>query len=177
MPTNDFNVLNYISTLSVPSDDPILSDTKKLFEVMQLILDDAYLCRAFAWGVAAAMENQLTYLGGNLLPNSENKLNILAGRGVLSESDLSVFKFANEEKPHINDDQDKDDLIAEQEARISQVVNKMRNAAIMFVYAVRSHDELSETLGQLNYMGIKSKAAARRNATTVQRPLDQTRTG
>jgi len=93
---NDFSIQDYISTLSVSSDDPVLSDTRKVFEVMQVILDDAYLCRAFAWGVATAMENQLTYLGGNLLPNSENRLNILAGRGVLSESDLSTFKFANE---------------------------------------------------------------------------------
>ncbi len=157
-----FNVADYISTLSVPSDDPVLHDTKKVFEVMQNILDDAYLCRAFAWGVAAAMENQLTYLGGNLLPNFENKLNIIAGKGVLSESDLRTFKFSNEEQPHINSDQDKGDLIAEQEARIDQVVSKMRNAAIMFVYAVRTHDELSETLNQLNYTAIKARAASKR---------------
>ena len=157
-----FDINNYISTLSVPSDDPVLHDTKRLFEIAQNILDDAYLCRAHAWGVAAAMENQITYLGGNLLPNFENKLNILAGKGVLSQSDLRTFKFSNEEQPHINEDQDKGDQIAEQEARIDQVVNKMRSAAIMFVYAVRNHDEISESLGQLNYVAIKSKAASKR---------------
>jgi len=60
----------------------------------------------------------------------------------------------------------------EQEARISQIVNKMRNAAIMFVYAVRTHDELSETLGQLNYMSIKAKATSKRNAIIAQKPLE-----
>jgi hypothetical protein len=160
-----FDIANYISTLRVTEDDPTLVDTKRLFELSQVILEDAYLCRAHAWGVATAMENQLTYLGGNLLPNFENKLNILAGRSVLSESPLDVFKFANEEKPHINDDKSKEDQILEQEARIDQVKSKMYAAAIMFVYAVRTHDEISETLGQLNYAAIKSRATSKRNAS------------
>lgn len=159
---NEFNIPAYISTLEVSADDGILDDACKLFDVAQHMLDDAYLCRAFCWGIATSMENQLNYLGSNLLPNMEKRLNIIVDRGILSESDLGSFKFANEEKLHVNSDQTKEDQVAEQEARIDQINSKMMSAAVMLVHAVRTHDQLSEDLGQMKYSEIKAKAAAKR---------------
>lgn len=156
-----FNVNEYINGLKISADDDVVKETKDLINMAELVLSDAYLCRAYHWGVASAMENQLTYLGGTLLPSQERRLNVLANpRGILAETDLRVSFISNEDHRHINEDITIEDDIAEKEAFIAQVDEKMRTAAIMFALFVNAHDEQSMTLNQLSYRAIQIKSQA-----------------
>lgn len=158
-----FNVTEYIHDLKPTEEDmQTIKEAKEVSQVLELLCDDAYLARALHWGVATAMENQLTYIGGNLLPKAEARLNRLAGNGYLSEGDVSVSWYANEDKPHVNEDITIDDQVTDQERFIDQVNLKLHTAAIMFVAFVNAHDELSHTLNQLTYGAIKAKSASKR---------------
>ena len=86
-----FDTNGYVNELSFASDDEYVQQAKDQVKFSETLLDDAYLARAHHWGVAAAMENQISYLGGQLLPKAERRLNNLANpRGVLAESDLRI---------------------------------------------------------------------------------------
>ncbi len=159
-----FDVSEFLDGLTVDPEDHDLDQCRKLAELTQHILEDPYLCRSYYWGVAAAMENQLTYLGGNYRVNLERRLNAIEGNGILSESDVRVKWFANEDKPHVNSDVTIEDQIDEIKTRIDQCNDKMRTAAIMFVVNVHNHDEVSRQLEQLSYASIKSRSAAKRKA-------------
>jgi hypothetical protein len=161
---NMFNVGEYIQSLNISPDDERLVEFKRLATAKELILDDAYLCRASFWGEASAMENQLEYLGGNYLPNLERRINQLEGSGFLSENDLSVSWFANEDQPHVNDEVPADEKSANVKDQIDQVLYKMSTAAIGFIVNVHKHDEISKQLEQLSYTAIKARAAAKRAA-------------
>ena len=56
--------------------------------------------------MAGAMERQLEFLGGTLLPNAEDKLTRMESNGILGESYTkdSWFGATNEEDPHVNDE-------------------------------------------------------------------------
>ena len=165
MPDNLSNwlfVQQYVKGLSVSQDDETVNDAKKVVDIMLNLCDDAYLCRAMFWGMATAMENQLVYLGTNLLPNAERKLSRLASDGIMSESDLDVAWYSNEDKAHVNDE-NAGDQIAQAEAFINQTQDKMRTAAILFVVYMRAHDEQSGILNQLTYSAIKAKANTNRS--------------
>ena len=163
-----FNVNGYVNQMSIEEGElEVLERTRDANQALQILCDDAYLARALFWGVASAMENQLSYLGGNFLPNLERSLNRLSPNGILSEDSLDLNKFSNESHAHINDDESIDDQKAEIEARIDQVRAKMDTAAIMYVEAVRNHDEISHLLGQMTYSGIKAAAAAKRQTARV----------
>ena len=97
-----FNLAEYVNDLSITSENEVLQEFDTLFVAQQGILDDAYLNRSVFWGIATALENQITYLGGNLLPNIERRINILEGGGYLSQGDIQVDWFANEDQPHVN---------------------------------------------------------------------------
>lgn len=159
-----FNVVEFANNVPISSKDDFVVKVKKMNQVKESVYDDAYICRALHWGEAAALFNQLEYLGGTLLPSFERRLNRLAGNGILSESDIDVFKFSNEEKAHVQDDQTIDDQILEAEARIDKIKEKMLMAAVGFIEAVRSHDDLSRDLNLLSFSGIKAKAAEKRAA-------------
>jgi len=162
----NFDLREYIASLKVDTNDSWFKDTTRWVELGESVVDDAYLARALFWGVASAMENQLVYLGNNFRVNLTNQLQRLIGNGILSEDDVSVFKFANELRPHINEDRSKDDLIADKEAQIAQVDAKMYVAAVLFVHAVRKHDEISLELNQLTYSAIKARASQRNSNRT-----------
>lgn len=157
-----FNVAEFVNGVSIAKDDGFLTAIRKLHQVMLSVYDDAYICRALFWGLAAAQENQIAYLGSTLLPSFERRLTTLAGRGILSESDIDVYKFTNEDKAHVSDDRTVEDQELELEQRIDQIRNKMTMAAVGFVEAMRNHDDLSKDLNLLSYSGIKAKAAERR---------------
>ena len=165
MPQGNLNnwlfVQQFVKSLSVSQDDETVKDAKKVVDIMLNLCDDAYLCRAMFWGMATAMENQIVYLGTNLLVNAERKLSRLTSDGIMGESDLDVSWFANEAKAHINDE-NAGDQIAQAEAFIEQTQDKMRTAAILFVVYMRAHDEQSALLNQLTYSAIKAKANTNR---------------
>ena len=161
-----FDVYTYCKDLVVPQDDEVLQDTLKNIELYELLFDDAYLSRAYHWGVATSMENQLSYLGGNLLPGAEERHNNQFGDGITGEGDLSVDWFANEAKPHINEDRPLDQLEDDSKTFMDQIQDKMRTAGIVFVAHVRAHDEVSKDLNQLSYGAIKSRAASKRKPAT-----------
>ncbi len=171
-----FDLNNYIGTLSVNSDDQELTQCEDWVNLTHHILDDPWLVRQGLFGMAGAMERQITYLGGTLLPSAEVKLNNLEGRGFLSESDVGSVKFANEDQPHVNDDVTVDQRVDDSKNFIDTLVVRMRTAAIMFVKCVRAHDDISYDLQQLTYDGIKAKAEsnrqAREQAQNRQRPAE-----
>ena len=159
-----FNVNQYCKDMTVAANDNDVVEFKRLNEATQIIYDDAYLARAYFWGVASSMENQLSYLGGNYLPNLERRMNTLNSEGILSQTDLDVNWHSNEDQLHVNDDQPVEEHKAIQQSRIDIVHTKMRTAAICYVLAVRAHDDISHTLDQLTFSGIKAKAEAKRSA-------------
>mgnify|MGYP003148283595 FL=1 len=159
-----FNVNAYVSELNPNKDDQVLNEFEKLFNTTQIILDDAYSCRAYFWGVASAMENQLQYLGGNYLPNLERRLNQVDGNGFLSENDLSVSWYTNEDKPHVNEEEPLDDQAIDIKNQIDRITDRMHTLGIAYVLARSSHDDISKDLNQLTYGAIKSRASAKKKA-------------
>lgn len=160
-----FNVQEFCKDLKIePEDKATINDAKKLVELTELICEDAYLARAWFWGTATAMENQVSYLGGNLLPKAERKYNSLTSKGFLGEGDVSVDWYANEDKPHVNDDVTMDDQVIDAEAFIARTKEKMKTAAILFVAMVQAHDDNSKMLDQLTYSAIKAKSSNKRKA-------------
>lgn len=161
-----FNVNAYVSELTVDPKDEELVQSQEVVTLIGLICNDVWLCRQAHYGFAGAMDRQIEYLGGTLLPRAEQRLNRLEGNGYLSENDVSVNWFANEDKPHVNSDIPLDQQIEDQKNFIDQLVVRMRTAAILFVTQVRAHDDLSKDLEQLTYSGIRAKAAANREQRT-----------
>ena len=162
-PGPDFKVNAFCKELVVTPDNEVLQEVKKLFNATSVLLEDAYSTRAYFWGVASAMENQIQYLGSNYLPNLERRVNTLEGNGYLSEGDLQVNWFSNEDKPHVNEDLDVDTQASDVRNQIDVIQDRMRTLAITYVTAVREHDDISKDLQQLTYGAIKSRAAAKRN--------------
>lgn len=161
-----FNINEYLSELTVLQDDDELVKALEILHLDELLYEDAWLCRQGHYGVAGAMERQIEYLGETLIPNAEDKISRMESKGVIGESYTqdSWFGSSNEDDPHINDEISYDQQIEEQKNFLDGLVARQRTAAIVFVTRVRAHDELSNTLDQLTYGGIKAKAAANREA-------------
>lgn len=134
-------------------------EVKDLLAVMHNVVDDAYIIRGNFFGLASANENQYNYLTNNFGRNLENRLNRLAGTGVLSESNIDEYKFANEEKPHMNEDVTLADQIAEVQQMIDRNNEKRHLCAMWFYFCKLEHDQVSFTLQQLTYSAIRAKAA------------------
>ena len=162
-PGPDFKVNAFCQDLQVTPDNEVLMEFKKLFTATSALLEDAYSTRAYFWGVASAMENQIQYLGSNYLPNLERRVNTLEGNGYLSEGDLQVDWFSNEDKPHVNDETPIDTQASDVRNQIDVIQDRMSTLAIAYVTAVREHDDISKDLQQLTYGAIKSRAAAKRS--------------
>jgi hypothetical protein len=161
-PGPSFKVNAFCKDLAIGTSDEILTEFQQLFNATSILLSDAYSTRAYFWGVASALENQIQYLGSNYLPNLERRVNTLEGTGYLSEGDLQVDWFANEDKPHVNDDTDIETQASDVRSQIDVIQERMRTLAIGYVLAVREHDDISKDLQQLTYGAIKSRAAAKR---------------
>jgi len=157
-----FNVNGFCNEITITQDNQVLIEWKQIFQATSVLLEDAYLARAYFWGVASSMENQIAYLGGNYIPNLERRVNNLEGNGVLSEGDLRVDWVSNEDQAHVNEDVAVDDQIADLKVRINQGQEKMVTAAIGYVLAVQEHDDISKTMDQLTFSGIKARAADKR---------------
>lgn len=166
-----FNPAEYISELVVPEDDEDYDNAKKRAEIVNLMYPSAYLARADFFGWANSMENQMRWIGANMIPNKERHVQQLRSKGISREDDLREYKFANEQMPHVNSEIDKDDLIAMGESILEDYRYSLRVCAISFVVAVREHDAISNTLDQLSYSAIKAKGEAKRNGTRQAPPV------
>ena len=158
----NFQVNEFCKDLVITPENEVLQEFTQLFTATSALLEDAYSTRAYFWGVASAMENQIQYLGGNYLPNLERRVNTLEGNGYLSEGDLSVDWFSNEDKPHVNEDVTIETQASDTRNQIDMISERMRTLAIAYVLAVWEHDDISKDLQQLTYGAIKSRAAAKR---------------
>ena len=92
------------------------------------------------------------------------KRNSIEDNGILTETPLDLGKFSNEDKPHIHDDRDMDMIASDADIDIQKCDEKMQTAAIIYVMAIREHDDVSKDLNQLSFGAIKGKAAAKRAA-------------
>ena len=161
-----FNINEYLSSMQVNKDDAELEKANDIVEMTEIVCDDPWLARQDHFGSAGAMERQLEYLGGTLLPNAEAKCQRMSSKGVIGESYTPDHWFGNtnDHDPHINDEVAFDQQIDDQQTFIEELKNRMRTAAILFVTRMRAHDELSKQLDQLTYAAIKQKAASNRAA-------------
>jgi hypothetical protein len=161
-----FSIGQYMQDLTVSPDDEELEKAKDHAELTELICEDAWLARQAHFGVAGAMERQLEYLGGTLLPNAEQRISKMASDGVIGESYSvdSWFGTTNEDDPHINDEIAFDQQIDDQKDFAEGLRDRMRTAAIIMATNIRAHDDISKTLNQLTYGAIKAKASANRAA-------------
>ena len=159
-----FNLQEYLNDLGIVEGDEEVKRALEIVELTELICDDAWLARQDHYGSAGAMERQLEYLGGTLLPNAEARIARLSSGGITSESYVqdSWFGTTNADDQHDSDETDKDQVISDQQAFCEQLRTRMRTAAILFVTRVRAHDAISLMLEQLSYAGIKQKAEANR---------------
>ena len=164
----DFNIGEFIQDLHIQQDDEVVSEVQNLVKMVELIGEDAWLCRQYHFGAAGAMEQQLTYLGGTLLPQAERKMTKLSSTGVSTETyNYDQFGFVTqgtdvETDAHENSEVDHDQLEVDQQNFIDGLRERMRTAAIIFVCHLKAHDVLSNTLEQLTYGQIKAKAAQNR---------------
>lgn len=164
-----FNLNQYLSDLTVAQDDEELKRALDIIELDEIMYNDPWLSRQGHFGVAGAMERQLDYLGGTLLPNSEAKLQRMNSNGVIGESYTqdSWFGTTNEDDPHVNEEVSFDQQVDDQQEFVNSLENRMRTAGIVFVTRIRAHDELSKQLDQLSYSAIKAKAESNRQARNV----------
>jgi hypothetical protein len=159
-----FNLNEFINNMTVATEDEELNQAKDLVEATAILCDDKWLSRQAYFGLAGAMERQLEYLGGTLLPNIEDKITRMESGGIFSESYVvdSWFGSTNEDNRHLNEEKPKDQEIDDQKSFKEELNSRMRTAAIVFVVCVKAHDEVSKELDQLTYSGIKAKAAKNR---------------
>lgn len=159
---DEFSLKEYLDGLIVAKTDDILTDWKKLAEGILVVCDDAYIARSSFFGLATGLENNAVYLGSKLIPQAEQRLNAIEGRGFLSEGDVTNKWYANEDKPHVNEDTPIDQQIDNQKEMIEQRGDKLRRAAIGFAVMVRHHDSVSADLDMITYAQIKQRAATKR---------------
>ena len=160
-----FSVTGYINELTVSEDDEELQRAVDHVKLTELICDDAWLVRQAHYGLAGAMERQIEYLGGTLLPNTESRIQRLNGEGVSGESYVADnwFGTTNADSPHVNDE-NPEQAVDDAQTFAEGLRKRMRSAAIIFVTHVRAHDEVSKMLEQFTYGQIKQKAAQNRKA-------------
>ena len=161
-----FKLNEFLNELIVHKDDEELIKALDIIELTNIICDDPWLARQDHFGSAGAMERQLEYLGGTLLPNAESKLQRMNSKGVIGESYTidSWFGTSNEDDPHINEEVSFDQQQDDQSTFCDELRVRMRTAGILFVTRLRAHDDISKDLDQLTYSAIKSKASANRAA-------------
>ena len=163
-----FNPVEFINDLEVSKDDEVVQQVTDLIQLKHLIYDDAWTVRQSCYNEAFGMLSHLNYLGGTLLPRAEQRINQLEGNGILGESDITVGwgkKYANEDKPHINDEISVNEQVDNQKTHVDILKERMRTVAISFVFNRDEHDELSMQLNQLSFKGIQNRSAQKRAAT------------
>jgi hypothetical protein len=161
-----FDLNQFLTDIVVEEDDEKLVRAKEIVILTELNCEDAWLARGEHYGSAGAMERQLIYLGEDLLPSAERKLQRMASKGVIGESYTqdTWFGTSNADDPHINDEIAFDQQLEDQQNFVDGLKNRMRTAAIIFVTRVRAHDDISKILDQLTYGGIKARAEQNRQA-------------
>ena len=162
-----FSITNYIDELTVKEDDDELQRAVDHVKLTELVCDDAWLVRQAHYGLAGAMERQIEYLGGTLLPNTESRIQRLNGQGISNVSYVADnwFGATNADSPHINDE-NPEQAVDDAQTFAEGLRKRMRSAAILFVTHVRAHDEVSKMLEQFTYGQIKQKAAENRKAAS-----------
>tara|TARA_R100000781_G_scaffold52181_2_gene34283 strand:+ start:381 stop:938 length:558 start_codon:yes stop_codon:yes gene_type:complete len=163
--TVSFSVIEFMNELIVNEDDVELKQAIDHAEITGILCDDAWLNRQAHFGLAGAMERQIEYLGGTLLPNTESRLQKLNGQGITKEAYVidNWFGTTNADSEHI-DTENKGDEILNVETFRKQLIKRMRTAGIILGVNIRKHDDISRDLEQLSYAEIKSKASLNRQA-------------
>ena len=77
-----FNLNTYLNELVVTKDDEEYIKANDIIELTNVICDDPWLARQDHFGSAGAMERQLEYLGGTLLPNAQSRAARMASKGI-----------------------------------------------------------------------------------------------
>ena len=163
-----FNAAEFINDLEVNDDDEDKKRIEDSIELNHLIYNNQWAVRQVCYSIAWGMLSHLNHLGSNLLPKAEKRINQLEGNGILSESDITVGwgkKYANEDKPHINDEISVEQQVANPKTQADEIKERMRTAAISFILNRDEHDELSMQLNQLSFKGIQNRSAQKRAAT------------
>ena len=163
-----FNPAEFINDLEVNDDDEDKKRIEDSIELNHLIYNNQWTVRQVCYSIAWGMLSHLNHLGNNLLPKAEQRINQLEGNGILSESDITVGwgkKYANEDKPHINDEISVNQQVDNQKTHVDEIKERMKTVAISFVLNRDEHDELSMQLNQLSFKGIQNRSAQKRTAT------------
>jgi|TARA_R110000751_G_scaffold5594_3_gene25365 hypothetical protein len=165
-----FDVMEYANNLVVSQDDEELQQALKVSEINNMLCDDGWLVRQLYFGVAGAMERQIQYLGGTLIPNAESRVTKMSSDGVRGESLVvdSWFGTSNADDSHNNDEtptQQLDDTLT----FIEGLHVRMRTAAIIMVVNIKAHDSVSKDLEQMGYFQIKARAAQSRDSKAPKR--------
>jgi len=165
-----FNFKQYVFDLTVDQDNQERVDAEQALEVNQVLYGDPWLVRAHTFGVAGAMQRQVEFVMGTLLPQQEQKLARLKSDGVLGESYVNAAwnttDTTNATDPHINDEnptQEIDDC----EMFIEQLRSRVLTACIHFIVNLIVHDDVSKDLNQKTYGQIQATSAANRKARMV----------
>jgi hypothetical protein len=161
----DYDVEEFVNSLTVHQDDEDLNDAMKVAEMTALLCDDPWLTRAAYFGLAGSMERQIKYLGGELIPNAETKKTRLGSKGVRGESFVkdSWFGNTNADSKHEADETPEQDM-DETDAFILGLQERMRCAAIIMVVNIKQHDDVSNDLAQYTYGQIRGSGNAKRHA-------------
>ncbi len=166
-----FNLQAFLNELVVKEGDEEVNQAQDIVQLIAVICDDPWLTRQAYYGMAGAMERQITYLGETLLPNTESRISRMNSSGIIGESYTqdSWFGTTNADDPHVNDEVSFDQQIDDAQTFADQLRTRMRTAAIIFVTHLRAHDDISKDIDppQLTYGQIKSKALANRRAAEV----------
>lgn len=161
-----FDLNKYLNELVVTDKDEEFIAAKDCVEAQEILCNDKWLARQANFGMAGAMERQLTWLGATFLPKKEDELRQMQSQGVMGESYTidSWFGTTNENNQHINDEISFDQLVDDKETSIEEVKQRMRTAGIIFGVNVKQHDFLSAVLQpqQLSYEAIKARAKQNR---------------
>jgi hypothetical protein len=161
-----FDINEYLHGLVIAEDDYRLDLAKKTVEIVELGCDDAWLARAEHFGAIGALQSQIEYLANTLIPKAEMKISKTSSDGVGGESySFNTFEgFSNSEEQHVNDEVEQEDLIDNQRKFVEGLKDRKENAGIRMITRIIAHDDLSRTLDQLTYGGIKARAAHNKKA-------------
>jgi len=171
-----FNVTEYLNELVVTKDDTTYAQSREMVDLTALICEDAWLIRQAYFGMAGAMERQIEYLGGTLLPSVEQRIQQQTSKGVMGESYVidNWIGQTNSMDDHINDEVP-DQALDDNQTFADQLRDRMRTAGIIFIVHMLAHDEVSKDLNQMSYGQIKQKANASRAVANANRKRQATR--
>jgi hypothetical protein len=172
-----FNVTEYLNSITISKDDETYIQATDHARMTAIICDDAYLTRQAYFGIAGAMDRQLEYLGGTLLPSVEQRIRTKNSSGIMAESYVLDHQlgFSNSMKEHINAEYDEQE---DNDAKFKEELEeRMFVAGVMCIVNILAHDDVSKDINQMSYGQIRGRAAQnkKKNDTNAKRQRTRTR--